>query len=82
MGDEPLHEFPCHSGMIFTGKKQIVPKPEEEFAQRRRNGRNKNVGLGINLASNKCKQNKSREKNKQTNKLIAKNEKPHVSKNL
>ena len=31
--DQPLHEL-CHIEMILTEKEQIVPKPEEEVAQK------------------------------------------------
>ena len=41
----PYMSSPCHSEMILTEKEQIVPKPEEEAAQKkeipRRNRRNK-----------------------------------------
>ncbi|ELK29303.1 60S ribosomal protein L17 [Myotis davidii] len=30
----PPMSSPCHTEMIFTGKEQIVPKPEEEAAEK------------------------------------------------
>eukprot|EP00069_Balaena_mysticetus_P012690 bmy_07865T0 len=43
----PYMSSPCHIEMILTEKEQIVPKPEEEVAQKkrisRRNLRNKNL---------------------------------------
>ena len=32
----PYMSSPCHMEMIFTEKEQIVPKPEEEMAQKER----------------------------------------------
>uniref|UniRef100_A0A8C5VYY6 Large ribosomal subunit protein uL22 n=1 Tax=Microcebus murinus TaxID=30608 RepID=A0A8C5VYY6_MICMU len=32
----PYMSFPCHIGMILTEKEQIVPKPEEEVAQKKK----------------------------------------------
>ena len=50
----PYMSSPCHIEMILTEKEQIVPKPEEEVAQKkknpRRNWRNKNLWPG-----NKCR---------------------------
>ena len=31
----PYMSSPCHIEMILTGKEQIVPKPEEEVAQKK-----------------------------------------------
>ena len=32
----PYMSSPCHTGMILTEKEQIVPKPEEEVAQKKK----------------------------------------------
>ncbi|ELK00924.1 60S ribosomal protein L17 [Pteropus alecto] len=32
----PYKSSPCHSEMILTEKEQIVPKPEEEVAQKKK----------------------------------------------
>ena len=50
---------PCHIERILTEKEQIVPKPEEEVAQKKKipeeTEETKTYGPGINAAKNKCK---------------------------
>ena len=56
---DPYMSSPCHIEMILTEKEQIVPKPEEEVAQKKdipgETEETKTYGLGINAAENKCK---------------------------
>ena len=56
----PYMSSPCHIEMILTEKEQIVPKPEEEVAQKEKDipeetEETKTYGPGINAAKNKCK---------------------------
>ena len=37
----PYMSSPCHSEMILTEKEQIVPKPEEEVAQKKKKSQKK-----------------------------------------
>ena len=37
----PYMSSPCHTGMILTEKEQIVPKPEEEVAQKKKKSQKK-----------------------------------------
>ncbi|TEA37705.1 hypothetical protein DBR06_SOUSAS9210024, partial [Sousa chinensis] len=37
----PYLSSPCHTEMILTEKEQIVPKPEEEVAQKKKISRKK-----------------------------------------
>lgn len=51
----PSMSSPCHSETILTEKEQRVPKPEEEFARKKKNiqketEETKTHGTGINLA--------------------------------
>ncbi|ELK08898.1 hypothetical protein PAL_GLEAN10012149 [Pteropus alecto] len=34
--DEPLNESPCHTETILTEKGQVVPRPEEKDAQKKK----------------------------------------------
>ena len=50
---------PCHIDMICTEKEKIVPKPEEDVAQKKNipeeTGDTKAYGQRVNSAYNKCK---------------------------
>ena len=51
---------PCHAEMLITEREQIVPKLEEEAAQKKKMShkklkKQKSYGLGINAAKNKSK---------------------------
>ena len=56
----PYMSSPCHIEMILTEKEQIVPKPEEEVAQKKKISqkklkKQKLMAQGTNAAKNKCK---------------------------
>ncbi|XP_036095434.1 60S ribosomal protein L17-like [Rousettus aegyptiacus] len=54
----PYMSSPCHIEMNLTEKEQIVSKPEEEAAQKKKISQKKlkkqKHGPGVNAASNKC----------------------------
>ena len=56
----PYMSSPYHIEMILTEKEQIVPKPEEEAAQKKKDipeetEETKTYGPGISATENKCK---------------------------
>ena len=55
----PYMSSPCHIEMILTEKEHIIPKPEEEVAQKKKISQKKmkkqKLMAGINAAKNKCK---------------------------